>query len=228
MSDERHYNEAEIAKIFETATEAQTSGTARPVGAEGMTLAQLQEIGHDVGIPAELVAEAAARLDRPLPVPAPARRFLGLPLGVGRTVELGRRLTDDEWERLVADLRETFDARGTVLQEGSLRQWVNGNLHVMLEPSDSGHRLRFRTMNGQSLALMGMGAMFTGMSAFLAVALAIKGKVGAELFLPGMMALGGLAAAAFGALRLPGWARLRSRQMEAIAARLLARIEDDA
>jgi len=30
--------------------------------------------------------------------------------GVGRTVDLERRLTDAEWDQLVVDLRETFDA----------------------------------------------------------------------------------------------------------------------
>jgi hypothetical protein len=43
-------------------------------------------------------------------------------------VHLARKLTDEEWERFVAHVRETFDARGTMTSEGSLRQWSNGNL----------------------------------------------------------------------------------------------------
>ncbi len=78
------------------------------------------------------------------------RRVLGLPLGVGRTVELGRKLTDEEWDHLVVDLRETFDARGQVRQDGSLRQWTNGNLQALLEPTPTGDRLRLRTMNGNA------------------------------------------------------------------------------
>jgi DNA-3-methyladenine glycosylase II len=37
-------------------------------------------------------------------------------------------LSDDQWDRLVVDLRETFNAAGIVGREGSLRQWRNGNL----------------------------------------------------------------------------------------------------
>src|SRR2546430_5906981 len=40
---------------------------------------------------------------------APIRTFLGLRIGVARTVNLNRRLTDEEWERLVVQLREVFN-----------------------------------------------------------------------------------------------------------------------
>ena len=33
-------------------------------------------------------------------------------------------LPQEEWERLVVDLRETFDARGHVTSQGTLRQWT--------------------------------------------------------------------------------------------------------
>ena len=141
---ERRFNEAEVAAIFERATEAHHAGQRQLPSGEGMTLAQLQEIGREVGISPEQVAEAANAIDR---VGSPtARKFLGLPIGVGRTIELDRRLTDDEWERLVVDLRETFDARGVLRHEGSLRQWTNGNLQALLEPTATGHRVRLRTM----------------------------------------------------------------------------------
>lgn len=229
MSQERRYNEAEIARIFEAATEVPPTGGARhPAPAEGMTLAQLQEIGHEVGIAADLVSQAAEALDRPVPVATAGRSLLGMPLGVGRTVELGRRLTDEEWERVVVDLRETFDARGTVRQEGSLRQWTNGNLHVLLEPGDRGHRLRLRTVNAQARSFIGAGTMALAGSAVLGTVLALSGRlasggIGGPLFL----ALAGLAAIAWGALRLPAWARLRATQMEAIAARTQSRITTD-
>src|ERR1043166_1481093 len=117
---ERRFNEAEIAAIFERAAVAQQTRQHQLPSLEGMTLTELQEIGREVGISSELVAQAAKAIElggRPT-----SRRFLGLPVGVGRTVDLDRTLSDDEWERFVVDLRETFDARGTVRREGSLRQ----------------------------------------------------------------------------------------------------------
>jgi hypothetical protein len=140
---------------------------------------------------------------------------------VGRTVELDRWLTEEEWERLVVDLRQTFDARGVVRADGSLRQWTNGNLQVLLEPGARGHRIRMRTYNELARVLLtgGAGALaasavVTAMSA-MAGTLAWKSLVGT-----GFLATMGAVALAAGALRLSGWARLRLGQMKGIAARL--------
>lgn len=216
---ERKFNEAEVAAIFERAAEAQQSGQRQLPSGEGMTLAELQEIGREVGIAPELVASAARTLDR---VGRPTgRSFLGLPVGVGRTVDLDRKLTDDEWERLVVDLRETFEARGRVQHDGSLRQWTNGNLQALLEPTAAGHRIRLRTVKGNSLSSMTLGLMLVGISTALMVAGAM-GITDASMASLGTLSGVGAIMFAFGALRLPSWARIRRRQMEEIAGRLTA------
>src|SRR5438105_8239401 len=109
---ERRYTDEETTAIFKAAAELQqtalsapeSSGAVAPIAGDGMTLAQLQQIGREVGIPSELVERAAIGLDRR--GSASVRRFLGLPIGVGRTVPLHRKLTEEEWEQLVVDLRE--------------------------------------------------------------------------------------------------------------------------
>ncbi len=217
MTD-RRYSEEEVAAIFERATEAQQSARPHLAAGEGMSLADLQEIGRDVGIPTDLVTQAAKALDqggRPA-----SRSFLGFPIGVGRTIELERRLTDEEWEHLVVDLRETFDARGRMSSQGSLRQWTNGNLQALLEPTPSGHRLRLRTVRGNAIALMSVGLAFMGMSAALLIVGLISGELGPTLGGVGGVAFLGLGTFALGALRLPTWARTRQRQMDGVAARL--------
>lgn len=216
---ERRYSEEEVAEIFKQATEVpQQARRHLPPGA-GMTLADLQAIGLEVGVPAELVAQAARSLDAE--GPPVTRRFLGLPLGVGRTVELDRWLSEDEWDRLVVDLRDTFDARGVVRADGSLRQWTNGNLQVLLEPGVNGHRIRMRTSNEMARALLtgGAGALaattvVTVMSS-LAGTLTLKSLVGV-----GFLAMIGVGLLAAGAVRLSGWSRRRLDQMKGIAARL--------
>lgn len=224
---ERRYSQDEASAIFARATEAEQGGQRPMPRGEGMTLADLQEIGREVGIPSELVAHAARSLDqRARPV---GRRLLGLPLQVGLNVTLGRALTDPEWERLVVDLRSTFDARGVVRQDGSLRQWTNGNLQVMLEPVDEGQRVRFRTTNGNARTFIaaGVGTLVAGA---LTVLTAIGGAGLAEpgkLVSAGFIALFGAALVGVGALRLPGWARVRRRQMEEVAERLVRRIHGD-
>src|SRR5437870_10699022 len=104
---------------------------------------------------------------------ATTRRFLGLPIGVGRSVDLDRALSDPEWERLVADLRDTFDATGRMRQDGAFRQWTNGNLQAVLEPTDIGHRLRLRTGKGDAVAFLMGGLAIGGLAAAMGIALAL-------------------------------------------------------
>ncbi len=216
---ERRYNDKEIAAIFRAAAEQEPQNPQREVARdEGLTLAELQAIGGEVGISSAAVAQAARAVDVRL---GPASRtLLGLPIGVSRTVNLNRRLTDEEWERLVVQLREVFNARGRTRSEGSLRQWTNGNLQVLLEPTETGHRLRFGTVHGAARAAIGAGFGVLGIAAIVAVSGAIWGTLGDAMSGIALMAAAGVGMIVSGALRLPRWARLRERQMEALAARV--------
>src|SRR6266581_4763581 len=215
---ERRYSDKEIAAIFRTAAEAQTNPPREVPADEGLTLSDLQAIGREVGIPADAVAHAAQAVD--VRVGAASRTILGLPIGVARTVNLNRRLTDEEWERLVVQLREVFNARGRTRADGSLRQWTNGNLQVLLEPTDSGHRLLFGTVHGAARASIGAGFFVLGVTATVAITSALGGYRAEAL--PGLALpfLAGVAMIVSGAVRLPRWARMRERQMEALAAKL--------
>ena len=217
---ERRFSEAEVAAIFERATETPQRDASGASPAEGMTLAELQDIGREVGIPAESIALAAQSLDRD--TPPPARTFLGLPLSAERTVDLGRRISDEEWERFVVDLRETFNARGNVTSYGSLRQWTNGNLQALLEPTATGHRIRLRTVKSDAIGMMIGGLGMLGFSSTVLAIVALKGALGDPGLLAGMGMLGTVGLGMFGssAVRLPRWARTRQRQMDELAARL--------
>lgn len=224
---ERRYDEAEVAAIFQRATEAPTPGqgagagitSGTTAGTHGLTLAELQEIGRDVGIPADAIALAARTVDHVAP-PA-SRTFLGLPIGVAHTANLGRRLSEEEWERLVVDLRETFDARGRVSSHGSLHQWTNGNLQALLEPTPTGHRIRLRTMKSDAIGLLVVSLGMIGFSAMSLIAAAVQGALGdaGMVAATGFLGLAGAGLFAANALRLPRWARTRRRQMEEVAAR---------
>jgi len=219
---ERRFNEAETAAIFELAARTQNAEQKELPAGEGMTLSQVTDIAREVGIAPEFIARAAAsvRVGRPV-----ARTFLGLPIGVGRTVELDRRLSEEEWDAFVVDLRETFDARGVVRSEGSLRQWSNGNLQALLEPSGTGYRIRLRSVKGDARPAIVGGLTLVASAVTALVALTAVGAgtdVGAVTALSTMGAAGAVMSA-LGALRLPGWARLRRQQMESVAERVLAR-----
>jgi hypothetical protein len=217
---ERRYNDTEIAAIFRAATEGPVANPASDVPRnEGLTLSDLQTIGREVGIAPDAIAGAARALDVHR---GAGRKLLGLPIGVSRTVDLNRRLSDDEWERLVVQLRDVFDARGSTRSDGSLRQWTNGNLQVLLEPTDSGHRLRFRTVHGAAQASIAVGVVTYGAAAVTAVITALSGSLGDAMSGILFLCTAGTLFMASGALRLPRWARLRGKQMDALAAHAIA------
>ncbi len=215
---ERLYNEGEVEKIFRAAAERQQLPSQVQAGEKGLTLAALRSIGEQAGISGDAVAHAALTLD--VRRESSQRTFLGLPIGVSRTVELNRWLTDEEWERVVVQLREVFDAYGKTRSDGSSRQWSNGNLRVLLEPTETGHRLRFRTLNAGARNSITTGLAVLGVTTAVATATAISGNLlhaGSGVVLMGIVGLGMIAN---GALRLPQWARLRGRQMESVAVQL--------
>lgn len=217
MAD-RRYNDEEMAAIFRAAAEGQQSPQREPSAEEGLTLDDLQAIGREVGISPAAVAQAAQALD--LRQGAASPTLFGLPIGVARTVNLNRRLTDQEWEQLVVQLRDVFNARGATRSDGSLRQWTNGNLQVLLEPTETGHRLRFRTVHGAARASIGAGLAALGVTATVAIATAVSGHLGDAMSGIVFLLAAGVGMILNGALRLPGWARLRGRQMDALAAQM--------
>lgn len=217
---ERQFSEEEVAAIFKQASEAENLSAVS--GGKGMTLAALQEIGREAGMSPEAIARAAASLDqttRPQPQP---QTLLGLPIAVGQTIEIDRPFTDADWESLVADLRTTFNARGVIRQDGRFRQWTNGNLQALVEPTPAGFRLRVRTMNGNLRRLTVMGLAFFGIGAATFVSSAVAGTLGVPGDVAGMGLLGlsGAGMVAFAALQLPGWARQRKAQMQEITSRV--------
>lgn len=220
--DERRYEEAEVAEIFRTAASPRPAGERSESRAlasppNGLSLAELQEIGGEVGIAPERIAEAAAALEVRGSV-APRRSYLGMPVSVGRTVELPRVPTDREWDMLVAELRETFGARGRDRSVGELRAWTNGNLGAFVEPTNEGYRLRLGTTKGgaaQSIR-MGMAGLVAGLIlAVLLFAEVLDEDLSAFLIVP----LIGAFFLAVNAIHLPRWAREREEQMDHIAAR---------
>jgi hypothetical protein len=215
---ERRYTDEEVAAIFRIATEEPQSLPARAAPEGGLTLAELQEIGRDVGIAPDAVRQAATAMG--LRGRAATSSFLGFPIGVERSVELGRRVTDEEWEHLVVELREVFGAKGTVRAAGSLREWTNGNLQALLEPSGTGHRLRLRTMKESARISMVTGLAMIAGAGVMAAASTLGGAVGNALPGIAVFTVAGLGLIGSAALRLPAWARLRGRQMEGLVAKL--------
>ena len=221
MTTERRYAEEEIAEIFEAAASDRAADrrALSPVG--GLALAELQAIVGEVGIAPERIADAAAALDLRRGA-APRRKYLGMPVSVGRTVELPRAPTDREWELLVAELRETFGAHGKDRSSGGLRAWSNGNLRAYVEPTETGHRLRLGTLkqNGVAIGQLGIGGLVAAL--LMVFFLMANGQLAEEAGVAMLFAAIGALALGSNALRLPRWAEEREQQMEYIASRARA------
>jgi hypothetical protein len=219
VSDERRYHEDEVREIFEAAASAGDAGGGA-AARDGLTLVQLQEIGRDVGLSPARIAEAATALDLRRGA-RPRATHLAMPVSVGTTVPLPRPLDDHEWSLLVAELRQTFRARGEDRSSGSGRVWTNGNLHAYVEATPDGHRLRLGTTKGSARGFNFLGLGSVSVAVVLLLVLVFTGQPlqGAQ----DLLALAGLGGAALGynAFTLPRWARERERQMEHVAARAL-------
>ena len=223
MSNERRFSEKEIARIFEYAAREQEKADQQRSGHEGLSLGELQKIGESSGINPEFIARAASMVDS-IPVIQPVESYFGFPAGVGRSVELPGTLSEEDWGRLVIDLRETFGARGKVEQNGLLRHWSNGNLQALIEPTDSGYRLRLKTFKGEVKTLSWMGAFYLVGALLLSALLFFDGDVEPGNFVITLMVLAiGLFPFILMAIRQPGWARKREAQMDAIIARAVER-----
>jgi hypothetical protein len=206
MSGERRYDEEEVKRIFEVASTAAEA----PRGA--LTLRELQDIGHQVGIAPALISEAALALDASRPV-EPASAF---PVTVRQTVPLPRAPTDAEWRMLVSDLRETFDAPGKVGQSAGSYEWRNGNLHAYVEPTTAGYRLRMGTRNSGIVTTAIAGAAAIAWSAAVVAGFSTAGDFP---LIPAVVSFVGAGAIGTSVFRLRNWARTRAQQMRHIAAR---------
>ena len=226
MTEERRYDEREVSEILDRATAQESSAApqSRP-GAGGLTLSELKEIGSEVGIPQERIAQAAQALEtRRLTVPP--KTFLGTPRSVSRMLSIPRLLDDDEWTRLVVDLRETFEAMGEVRIQGDLRSWSNGNLQVHVEPHGDRYRVRMRTHKGNLLpnAFASAAFIFMGGIFLLLTLLGEANSGGAVMGL--VFGLVGLVQLAYSRFRLPQWAEERAAQMEGLAERIPLLLKD--
>lgn len=226
MDDTRRFDDDEIAEILERASSAEESSRQPVADRAGLTLPEIQEIGREVGISPERIAEAArAVATRSASGPGPT--LLGAPVGVSRTAPLPRAPTDAEWERIVADVRATFGAIGRVESLGTSRSWRNGNLQVHIEPTGDGYRVRMQTVKGSASSLVASG----GMMSLVGVGLASVAALGWDPASPKplmagvMVGLLGLGQLAWVRLTLPRWADERTRQMEELAGRVAGLLE---
>lgn len=215
MSDERKYQDHEIRQILDLAIGKEDAVTQSLPAADGLTLRDLQDVGREVGLPPERIAQAAAEFEGRGEV-VPRVTALGLPTSVGSVVPLPRNPTDREWELLIAELRTTFGGKGVVTSHGGLREWSHGRVQVYIEPTATGHRLRL-TDSSAAMGAIVLGGFFLAFALLILVVLLGKDHVDSRLAVPAFFTLIGGSLVAGGVVSAPKWAREQERRMEYIS-----------
>jgi hypothetical protein len=223
---ERRFDDEEVAEILARATQPDRGADGPPsANRGGLTLAELQSIGAEVGIAPERIAAAAREIRLRAATPPPIR-FLGAPASAAYIVPLPGPLDDAAWDRLVAHLRSTFAAQGRVSRSGSIRSWRNGNLQAHVEPdpdapegaSGASWRLRMQTRKGSARLGSAFGTFAIPFGLFM-VLVSVLGVANPQSFLVGAgFVLGGFGHLGYLRATLSEWARTRQSQMEQIAA----------
>jgi hypothetical protein len=77
---DRGFTDRDVAAVIKRALQLQKA--ASPAGDRGLPLEELEQIGQDAGIPAELIRRAARELDERRRVAGPARLLGGTPVPV--------------------------------------------------------------------------------------------------------------------------------------------------
>ncbi|GAB5520228.1 MAG: hypothetical protein RhofKO_24790 [Rhodothermales bacterium] len=227
MAAERRYSEEEIAAIFQKAVEAQETTRRQQAPDRGLTLDELKAIGAESGIDAAFI-EHAAQAVHVRPAETDQVTYLRVPIGVSHTVDLPGSLSEANWHRVVAECQATFQADGKQRHTRTTREWYNGNLKIIAEPSESGHRLRMRTIKSDAKGLILMSAIF-GVMGLVFTLLRFVNGVGTDLPETGIVFFwSGLAMGLVTALQQPGWARKREQQMATLAEKATAWVEADA
>ena len=234
---DRPFTEAETSAIIARAARSQHA--VAPTPEDGLSLAELQEIGRAAGLSPVHVAAAAAALRAEQAGGGSTGRF-GLPREIRALRVIPAPVSDAAWERMVAELRRHFGTAGHAGQVGRHREWTateraeaNGHrdeLHAVLAPHELGAMLTLeqRRADRRGRDYLTAGGTLGGMGLMLAALLLVVASVPAALALLG----GGLGAlgAAFGGggvAAARAWARRRHDRFEALLDRLelIARAE---
>ena len=136
------YKQDEISEILRRAAELQGSEGEGP--STGLSLTELQQIAIDSGIDPKFVHLAAAEMTA-MPE-GDKTKFWGGPLRLVLEREIEGEITAEVWERMVSEIRKSFQESGSVQEWGRAYEWTltgqnSITAHVTAIPRDGITRL---------------------------------------------------------------------------------------
>lgn len=228
--DQAEFDDVEVQRILKRASEQQQASERRDLArGAGTSLTSLREIAGEVGIEPRFVdaaaREVALRRDH-----APAKEFMGVPDELRIQRVLPEKVDDDEWIRIVDDLRASYGITGHVSHYGRVREWQSGAsstsgsgsvIHLRLEETDDGTALTLsQNIRSQTQLPKVLGGTFGALGVtFLALIPAMSAVVPPLLFAGGNILAG--AGILLGGMNWTGrWARRRMERFHATADRI--------
>lgn len=205
----RKFSEEEISRIFEQAAKEQEQGEDH----SGLTLSELQSIGAASGLSPSAIERAAKKIKLVLRLDPRKRKFKS-DIGVGGTAELPGKITTSDWEELLPEIRNEFNAPGNAISDGYRKEWSNGNLKVLIENGRNQDRLRLSSTNARKIAQLRLAMTMGVLGVFFVIMGAAESE---EVFVIATMTLMAAFATYWLTRRsLKKWANKREAQMAAI------------
>lgn len=226
---QRQFTSRETEEILERATRLEQQGALKPT-AQGLSLAELEQIARDAGIDPAAIHRAVAELDAER-TPGLRARLMGGPSESTAVRVLPHPVDPSRFESVVEQLRRRFNDAGRVEIVGRTLTWIStaaegaAQTQVVVAPRENGTELRVHLRAGRRDRAVFPAGWGLGMIASLGVVAAIGNDPTSGPTIMGAMA-------GFGALGLFGgrWAfrvlaRRRAASAEEIARQLSALIE---
>ncbi|MCI0434380.1 MAG: hypothetical protein L0271_12190 [Gemmatimonadetes bacterium] len=175
--NERRYGEREVAFILERAARAGHTRALRPGEPQGLTLAQLKDIGHEVGISAGAIEDAALALEqssseRPVPL-------LGTPVAPQYEKWIRYEIRPEDREDVLLAIRRRMGRHGIVEQTPRGFDWrardALGGRYITVESREDRTVVRglgnFRDGAGAVFTITGTAAGLTALGILKGVGL---------------------------------------------------------
>ena len=119
----RLYDEKEVARILERATELQSDRPSPAGGRSGMSLEELESIAREVGIDPVHLKRAARELDTRTPGDDAAKGLLGGPLSLVLERTIPGELDESDFEPIVLEIQLHTDSHGLPSLMGRTLSW---------------------------------------------------------------------------------------------------------
>ena len=141
-SSARTYTEKEISRILKRASAMQEQAAPE---SSGLSLEEIQQVAADAGIDPRFIVAAASELERQTDTERPFHLFGG-PMSILEERTVAGRLTEEQREAVLADVRRVYRRAGTVNRIGRTLEWTHSdrNDQVQVSFTERGDRTEIR------------------------------------------------------------------------------------